>query len=95
MRPLIPGCTALVTKGSKAGSEVTCIRHVGKPSLTAVKLSADFDCWEVDPPMPWKRVKDPTTTVMLDIFPTEFLMRIDGHEKDMHDQVHKILEKAT
>ena len=96
MLPLKPGCQALVIKGSQAGKqEVTCIKHVGIPDKQKYRFAADYDCWEVDPPLPWKRTLDPNTVIMLNICPTDYLMRIDGHQTDAHDQILKVLEKST
>lgn len=87
MSPLTPGCTALVTKGSKAGSEVTCIKHIGIPMGETVGLKSNYDCWEVSPSMPWQHEKPPHDVIWLDFFPTEYLMKINGDfEKTEHEE---------
>ena len=92
MKPLTPGCTALVTKGTMSGSEVTCIKHVGMPEKKDIEFNQEYDCWEVDPPMPWTSITYTGKLFMLDIWPTMYLMRIDGHERDQSDEINDVLE---
>jgi hypothetical protein len=97
MLPLEPGCKAMVTKGIKAGTTVTCISHIGKPSPDDIHAKTKHDCWEIDTPMPWTSITGRGATIMLDIFPTQYLMRIDGdyEHKEQDATVNKILERIT
>ena len=93
MLPLTPGCLALVLTGPQTGTIVTCIKHIGIPTLPNIIFEVQYDCWEVDHKLPWANTANLVT--LLNVYPTQYLMKINGHKADAHDQVHKILEKST
>jgi hypothetical protein len=94
-RDLVPGCRALVTSGMKAGTEVICLRHIGQITPAEHGVISIHDCWEVDRPMPWQQINGNHETMMLYMFPTKYLMRIDGDIAMPIGQETKIPEKIT
>lgn len=95
--PLVPGCTALIIKGTMSGHEVTCLHYLGKPDPAKNKARiCHEDCWEIDTMIPWVNKKG--DSIMLNVFPAIYLMRTDGSPAESYaarQEATKIADPIT